>query len=116
MVLVSVQPRRVGLPKGQLALFGRALSTSKSWPRHKLMPMPRLSPTMQTGRLEQWKLRVGEPVSMYQLVCDVMTNELTDASNATVPNVVLEVEACEDGWLAKVLLAEGASAAPDVPM
>uniref|UniRef100_A0A7S0IYL7 Lipoyl-binding domain-containing protein n=1 Tax=Calcidiscus leptoporus TaxID=127549 RepID=A0A7S0IYL7_9EUKA len=81
---------------------------------YKLMPMPRLSPSMSRGVLERWHLSAGDQISTYDLVCDVSTDELLDEPSS--PTFVLEVESHEDGWLAKVLVAEGGAAAPDMPI
>ena len=91
-----------------------ARRTISSLPPHKLMPMPRLSPTMRTGRLEQWLVSPGDEIVSQDLVCDVSTSELTeDPEDGTL---TLEIESHEDGFLAKILLSDGESAAPDVPI
>ena len=91
----------------------RALSGSL--PPHRLMPMPRLSPSMSTGRLDQWLVAVGDEVVSEHVVCEVSTSELTeDPDDETT--LVLQIESHEDGFLAKILLPDGASAAPDVPI
>ena len=52
----------VSLARRRTALARRALSTSL--PPHKLMPMPRLSPSMRTGKLEQWLVVEGDEVRL----------------------------------------------------
>ena len=91
---------------------GRALTTA-ALPPHKLMPMPRLSPTMTTGTLLKWRVAEGAalPESGMDPACDVLPSGLTD--DPEDEDVVLEIESHEEGFLARILLAEGATAAPD---
>ena len=106
------------LPARALQLRSRCTqqrALSGSLPPHRLMPMPRLSPSMSTGRLDQWLVAVGDEVVSEHVVCEVSTSELTeDPDDETT--LVLQIESHEDGFLAKILLPDGASAAPDVPI
>ena len=106
------------LPARALLLRSRCTqrrALSGSLPPHRLMPMPRLSPSMSTGRLDQWLVAVGDEVVSEHVVCEVSTSELTeDPDDETT--LVLQIESHEDGFLAKILLPDGASAAPDVPI
>jgi len=91
-----------------------ARRTLSSLPPHKLMPMPRLSPSMRTGTLEQWLVSPGDEIVSQDLVCDISTAELTeDPDDGTL---TLHIESHEDGFLAKILLGDGESAEPDVPI
>ena len=93
---------------------GRRFASSAGLPPHKLMPMPRLSPSMRTGKIVQWLARPGDEVVSQELVLEVSTAELTeDPEDGTL---VLEIESHEDGYLAKILLADGESGAPDDPI
>ena len=86
----------------------RALS---SLPPHRLMPMPRLSPSMNTGRLDQWLVAVGGEVISEHIICEVSTSELTeDPDDGTL---VLQIESHEDGFLAKILLPDVRALAPN---
>merc|ERR1712086_401032 len=89
----------------------RAGSTLTSLPRHRFVPMPRLSPSMVTGTLTRWVLNVGDEIDDMQVAFEVQTAELTDDPADGV--AVLQIEAHEYGYLAKTLLAEGETAAPD---
>ena len=94
------------LPRALLLRFRctqqRALSSSL--PPHRLMPMPRLSPSMNTGRLDQWLVAVGDEVVSEHIICEVSTSELTeDPDDGTL---VLQIESHEDGFLAKILLPD----------
>lgn len=87
----------------------RALSSSL--PPHRLMPMPRLSPSMNTGRLDQWLVAVGDEVVSEHIICEVSTSELTeDPDDGTL---VLQIESHEDGFLAKILLPDVRALAPN---
>jgi len=89
--------------------------SARAWPPHKLMPMPRLSPSMQCGVLERWVVRSGDPIEMYDVVCHVSTDQLTTENPTGHPHV-LEIEVHEDGFLAKILVAPGSRVAPDEPI
>eukprot|EP00962_Isochrysis_galbana_P011983 scaffold3377_cov105-Isochrysis_galbana.AAC.3 len=87
---------------------------SSTLPPHKLVPMPRLSPTMTTGTVHRWRVGDGDPVHLYDLMCEVSTRELLE--EPTPNDVVMEVEGHEDGFIAKILAPVGTAAAPDEPM
>ena len=102
-------PARLLLPRFR-GMQQRALS---SLPPHKLMPMPRLSPSMQTGRLDQWLVAVGDKVISEHIICEVSTAELTeDPDDGTL---VLQIESHEDGFLAKILLPDVRALACNTP-
>ena len=96
------------LPARALLLRSRCTqrrALSGSFPPHRLMPMPRLSPSMSTGRLDQWLVAVGDEVVSEHVVCEVSTSELTeDPDDETT--LVLQIESHEDGFLAKILLPD----------
>ena len=96
------------LPARALLLQSRCTqrrALSGSLPPHRLMPMPRLSPSMSTGRLDQWLVAVGDEVVSEHVVCEVSTSELTeDPDDETA--LVLQIESHEDGFLAKILLPD----------
>eukprot|EP00798_Chlamydomonas_sp_ICE-L_P027037 gene27037-2266_t len=62
------------------------------YPAHVVMGMPALSPTMS-----QWKKAEGEQVLAGQILADIETDK-----------AIMEWEAQEDGYVAKLLLPEGA--------
>lgn len=80
-------------------------------PPHRLMPMPRLSPSMRTGRIERWAVGEGDELDDTEVVVEVHTAELTDDPDDGA--FVLEVEAHEAGYVARLLLQAGESAEPD---
>ncbi|EOD11591.1 putative pyruvate dehydrogenase E1 component beta subunit [Emiliania huxleyi CCMP1516] len=94
---------------------------SASLPPHKVVPMPRLAPTMTTGKVHQWNIGIGDAISPYDLVFQVsitgpelLGNDATEKQADAV--VVMEIECIEDGFLAKILAPVGADAGPDQPI
>jgi hypothetical protein len=92
----------------QLARF---FATASALPKHRLMPMPRLSPTMKTGHVVRWNMAVGDRVDDMEVACEVKTAELTD--DPEDGEKILEIEAHEDGYLAAILVEAGEQAQPD---
>ncbi len=64
--------------------------------------MPALSPTMETGNLTKWNVKVGDAVKSGMVLAEIETDKAT-----------MEVEAVDEGIVAKLLVAEGAA---DVPV
>src|SRR5579864_8397219 len=64
--------------------------------------MPALSPTMEKGNLAKWLKKEGEPVKTGDVIAEIETDKAT-----------MEVEAIDDGVLAKIVVPEGTS---DVPV
>jgi len=58
--------------------------------------MPALSPTMEEGTLAKWLVKEGDEVSSGDLIAEIETDKAT-----------MEVEAVEEGVVAKLLVAEG---------
>jgi pyruvate dehydrogenase E2 component (dihydrolipoamide acetyltransferase) len=67
--------------------------------------MPALSPTMKEGKITKWLKKEGDKISSGEAVAEVET----DKSN-------LEVEAYEDGYLLKIVVAENESAPVGAPI
>ncbi len=59
--------------------------------------MPALSPTMEEGKLARWLVREGDEISAGDVIAEIETDKAT-----------MEVEAVEDGLMARLLVAEGA--------
>jgi len=59
--------------------------------------MPALSPTMEEGNLAKWNVKVGDSVSSGDVIAEIETDKAT-----------MEVEAVEEGVIAKLLIDEGA--------
>ncbi len=58
--------------------------------------MPALSPTMTEGKLARWKKKEGDRVKAGEVIAEIETDKAT-----------MEVEAVDEGTLAKILVAEG---------
>ena len=63
--------------------------------------MPRLSPTMEEGKLAKWHVKEGDAVRSGDVVAEIETDKAT-----------MEVEAPEDGVIGRLLLAEGTEHVP----
>jgi pyruvate dehydrogenase E2 component (dihydrolipoamide acetyltransferase) len=58
--------------------------------------MPALSPTMEEGTLAKWLVKEGDTVSSGDIIAEIETDKAT-----------MEVEAVDEGIVAKILVAEG---------
>ena len=58
--------------------------------------MPALSPTMETGTLAKWLVKVGDPVKSGDILCEIETDKAT-----------MEVESIDEGTVADLLVADG---------
>ena len=58
--------------------------------------MPALSPTMEEGNLAKWLVKEGDTVSAGDVIAEIETDKAT-----------MEVEAVDEGVVAKILVAEG---------
>jgi len=67
-----------------------------SLPPHTLLKLPALSPTMQTGTIVKWELNEGDGFEVGDLLAEIETDKAT-----------LGFEATDDGFLARILVAEG---------
>ena len=72
------------------------------FPAHQVVPFPSLSPTMTHGGIASWKKREGEFVAAGDILAEIQTDKAT-----------MEMESMEDGFVAKILVAEGAE---DIPV
>jgi len=61
--------------------------------------MPALSPTMEEGTLSKWLVKEGDTVSSGDLLAEIETDKAT-----------MEVEAVEEGVIAKILVGDGTEA------
>ncbi len=58
--------------------------------------MPALSPTMEEGKLAKWLVKEGEHIKSGKVIAEIETDKAT-----------MEVEAVDEGIVAKILIAEG---------
>ena len=119
-LLVKSEMRRTMLSRAlqSCAAFARSSTSIAKLPPHKLMPMPRLSPTMTSGKVLRWRVQEGEPLpeSGIDTIVDILPTALTDRDlrgSDDLGDPVLEIEAHEEGYLCKILLHEGGEAQPD---
>eukprot|EP00469_Lotharella_globosa_P005518 CAMPEP_0167792462 /NCGR_PEP_ID=MMETSP0111_2-20121227/12575_1 /TAXON_ID=91324 /ORGANISM="Lotharella globosa, Strain CCCM811" /LENGTH=168 /DNA_ID=CAMNT_0007685385 /DNA_START=96 /DNA_END=602 /DNA_ORIENTATION=+ len=64
--------------------------------------MPALSPTMEVGTISKWQKAEGDEIAAGDVLADVETDK-----------AVVAFESVEEGYLAKILVEEGA---PDIPV
>uniref|UniRef100_A0A3Q3IZL1 Acetyltransferase component of pyruvate dehydrogenase complex n=1 Tax=Monopterus albus TaxID=43700 RepID=A0A3Q3IZL1_MONAL len=72
-----------------------------SYPTHMKITLPALSPTMTMGTVQRWEKKVGEKLSEGDLLAEIETDKAT---------IGFEVQ--EEGYLAKILVAEGTRNVP----
>ncbi|XP_073031344.1 dihydrolipoyllysine-residue acetyltransferase component 1 of pyruvate dehydrogenase complex, mitochondrial-like [Primulina eburnea] len=65
-------------------------------PPHIVLEMPALSPTMNQGNIVKWRKKEGDKIEVGDVICEIETDKAT-----------LEFESLEEGFLAKILVAEG---------
>ncbi|MAT28544.1 MAG: pyruvate dehydrogenase complex dihydrolipoamide acetyltransferase [Sandaracinus sp.] len=71
----------------------------------KIVGLPKLSPTMEEGTLVEWVKKEGEKVEVDDLLAEVETDKAT-----------MEFRSFDRGVLLKILVPEGETLAPDVPV
>lgn len=64
--------------------------------QHQEIGMPSLSPTMTQGNIAKWHKKEGDQVAVGDVLCEIETDKAT-----------LEMEAMEEGFLAKILCGDG---------
>src|SRR5215210_4362710 len=64
--------------------------------------MPALSPTMEKGNIAKWLVKEGNKVASGDVIAEIETDKAT-----------MEVEAVDEGVVARIVVAEGTS---DVPV
>ncbi len=69
------------------------------------IPMPRLSDTMEEGRVLQWYKQVGDKVEKGELLAEIETDK-----------AVMDLESVEEGTLLELLVAEGGAAPLGAPI
>lgn len=67
--------------------------------------MPKLSPTMEQGTIAKWHKKVGDLVKSDELLMEVATDKAT-----------IEYNALDEGYLRKILVAEGGEASVNHPI
>ncbi|KAL4440757.1 hypothetical protein ABPG74_013738 [Tetrahymena malaccensis] len=77
-----------------------------SYPKHRLVALPALSPTMTEGKIAAWHIKVGQKIQEGDNIFDVQTDK------DSVPNVYQE----EPGFVAKLLVKEGETVPANTPV
>jgi len=77
-------------------------ASSGSFPSHKRITLPALSPTMETGTLRSWSKKEGDKIVEGDILAEIETDKAT-----------LGFEAGDEGYLAKIILPGGSK---DVPV
>lgn len=75
---------------------GFRLMSDVARPAHTQVALPALSPTMETGTIVSWEVKEGEEVADGDVIARIETDK-----------AVMEWEAPEPGFLAKILVPEG---------
>jgi pyruvate/2-oxoglutarate dehydrogenase complex dihydrolipoamide acyltransferase (E2) component len=65
------------------------------------------SSTATTAKLCKWKIKEGDDINAYDIVCEVETEHLTNWDGPDAHSTKLEVELQEDACVAKLLAREG---------
>lgn len=65
-------------------------------PPHEIILMPALSPTMTTGNIGTFHKKIGEAIQAGDVLCEIETDKAQ-----------MDFEVQEEGFLAKILIAEG---------
>jgi len=71
----------------------------------KIVGLPKLSPTMEEGTLARWAKKEGDELGVDDLVAEIETDKAT-----------MEWRALDKGVLLKILVPEGTTLKPDVPV
>lgn len=72
-----------------------------TYPPHEIVPMPSLSPTMESGTITKWIKSEGEEFDAGDILCEVETDKAT-----------VDFEAQDEGVIARILVEEGKA---DIP-
>ncbi|ETV87986.1 hypothetical protein, variant [Aphanomyces astaci] len=67
-----------------------------------VVPMAQVSPSMTGGRITKWTKDVGDFVSCYDLLYEFEVSGLTDIDEEENVTTKMELESCDEGYLAVV--------------
>ena len=83
----------------------------------KILTMPKLSPSMEKGRITAWHASVGENVEAYNLILDVCALDLLDpgAGNCTT-DANMEVEIIDSARVCAILHKVGDTVRVNTPI
>ena len=85
-----------------LQTLKKSLGTAKG--RVAVLPFPRMSPTMTSGKVTKWFVQPGQYVKSYDLFLEIETSSLVqESSRVGIETIdILEVEILEDMYVAKL--------------
>jgi hypothetical protein len=81
----------------------------------KYLPMPRLSPSMESGAIKKWFIQPNDYVQSYQLVLEVVAKQVRKTSSPET-KYTMEIELLEDMYVAELLANEGEECAVGQPI
>ncbi|XP_011497674.1 PREDICTED: dihydrolipoyllysine-residue acetyltransferase component of pyruvate dehydrogenase complex, mitochondrial [Ceratosolen solmsi marchali] len=90
------QQRLLYYKNSRLTLWQQNLRNYASLPDHIKVPLPALSPTMETGTLIAWHKKEGEKLNEGDLLAEIETDKAT-----------MGFETPEEGYLAKIIVPAG---------
>jgi pyruvate dehydrogenase E2 component (dihydrolipoamide acetyltransferase) len=88
--------------KKQEAAKPQQSGPQKSYPKHKKLTMPALSPTMTKGKIVEWTKKEGDQINSGDVLASVETDK-----------AAVDFETNDEGYLAKILYPKGSS---DIPL
>ncbi|CAH0518406.1 unnamed protein product [Peronospora belbahrii] len=87
--------------RAQRRISACVMRSFASYPPHEVVGLPSLSPTMETGNMSKWNKKEGDAISSGDIVCEIETDK-----------AVVDYEATDDMFLAKILIPEGTENVP----
>eukprot|EP00301_Raphidiophrys_heterophryoidea_P021318 c5787_g1_i1.p1 GENE.c5787_g1_i1~~c5787_g1_i1.p1 ORF type:complete len:645 (-),score=176.24 c5787_g1_i1:232-2133(-) len=84
-------------PKAAPAASPKAPATpARKFPPHLVLQMPSLSPTMTTGNIVAWRVKLGDRVKPGSILAEIETDKAT-----------MDFECQEEGYVVKLLVSDG---------
>lgn len=80
-----------------------------------ILPMPKLSPSINSCKLVKWYVKEDTTLSLYDLICEIETSSLTQTQNEFEISK-LDIEIQEECFIAKLLCKEGDIIKPGYPL
>lgn len=102
LVTKNVKPQLFGgeILHGRWSALGHRFYAD--YPKHKKVPLPALSPTMERGSIVSWAKKEGDKLNEGDLLAEIETDKAT-----------MGFETPDEGYLAKILLPAGSK---DIPV
>lgn len=94
----SSSTKSFSFPKNNFNSHGFRFFASGSYPDHTVLELPALSPTMETGTITKWAVKVGDKVTGGTNLAKIETDKST-----------MDWDSVDDGYVAKLLFPDGAS-------